>query len=164
MKLIKLGFLLLGVIILLCSCNEQTDRLSPEKKQEKYEYKGITGKEDFIDLVGKKVYPLNLLSQEAIEDIQAELVFNDDNMIRGLSTEVIEKELSKDQIISLLMVITGDNVHTSDKITDRRNNSNGYFYFDNNYPDLCSPDYQDPLECCQFWPHRLCLVPPSTGY
>lgn len=151
--------LLLAVVALtLVSCSkERTDLVSNE-------IMGVQSLNDFEHLVKIGVYPINKLSEKAIQSFKENLVFTPKNKVAGGYIGDVEKELSETEFSLFMEWIMGENaiaveppVEVSD-IESRRGCPDPFEIprYVRNYRNIgTSPSY---FSGCTFARERFCAV------
>ncbi len=161
--MIKQIFFLSLLVCCFFACTKQTNQeveATPDILQ-----KGVYSLDDFQALVDQDIYPINQLSEAAIEHFKAGLIFQEDIGVRGTDSEMIDKELditTKKALFELLrggeVIFIEDISEIETSATSRENKGRAGYILIHHRPILCSSE-ANPRDCCGFNPHQECFVP-----
>jgi len=149
------------------ACTKQADQeveTTPEVLQE-----GVYSLEDFQTLVDQDVYPINQLSEAAIEHFKAGLIFQDDMGLKGTDSEMIDKELDMAGKKALFELLIGGEVIFIDDISEietaaraRRDSRKLGYAWRHHTPIVCPPE-SHPNDCCKWSANLECIIPWTIG-
>ncbi len=112
-----------AVVLALTSCG--TDASQQEMLSEGYESplhrvleNGVKSTDDFQILVDNKEFPLNILSEEAIESFKDGLFFDYEGTLRNVNSNVIRTELTLDETKILYQKVLHANITSVENVDE----------------------------------------------
>jgi len=169
--MIKQSLFLCLMVCCLFACSKQSDQDLVQETEAipTVLKKGVHNLDDFQALVDQDLYPINQLSEEAIQHFKAGLKFQEGLGIRTANSEMVNKELNEEGQTALWELLLEQEVTFFNDIAEMEAMAQsrgvrvvGGYLLRHHTPIVCHVD-ANPRDCCGWSVHQTCRVPYVTS-